>query len=93
MVFLHGGPGGGCDAKDRSFFDPTKYKVRRHPSLELSRGADAGIAGILHARVSSYPLQIVLFDQRGAGKSTPCVLALPFRASRDGSRYFRLTKT
>ena len=27
VVFLHGGPGGGFDAKDRSFFDPTKYKV------------------------------------------------------------------
>ncbi|KAH9902859.1 proline iminopeptidase [Cubamyces lactineus] len=40
VVFLHGGPGGGCDAKDRSFFDPTKYKI-------------------------------ILFDQRGAGKSTP----------------------
>ncbi|KAI0661560.1 proline iminopeptidase [Cubamyces menziesii] len=40
VVFLHGGPGGGCDAKDRSFFDPTKYKI-------------------------------ILFDQRGSGKSTP----------------------
>ncbi|EKM58262.1 uncharacterized protein PHACADRAFT_193386 [Phanerochaete carnosa HHB-10118-sp] len=40
VVFLHGGPGGGCDAKDRSFFNPTRYKI-------------------------------VLFDQRGAGKSTP----------------------
>ena len=28
VVFVHGGPGGGTDAKDRSFFDPTKYKVR-----------------------------------------------------------------
>ncbi|KAI0342888.1 proline iminopeptidase [Trametopsis cervina] len=40
VVFLHGGPGGGVDAKDRQFFDPSKY-------------------------------QIILFDQRGAGKSTP----------------------
>ncbi|KAH7926356.1 peptidase S33, proline iminopeptidase 1 [Leucogyrophana mollusca] len=40
VVFLHGGPGGGVDAKDRGFFDPKKYKI-------------------------------VLFDQRGAGKSTP----------------------
>ncbi|KAI0784583.1 proline iminopeptidase [Abortiporus biennis] len=40
VVFLHGGPGGGTDAKDRSFFDPSKYKI-------------------------------VLFDQRGSGKSTP----------------------
>ena len=23
-----GGPGGGCDEKDRSFFNPNKYKVR-----------------------------------------------------------------
>lgn len=28
--FLHGGgPGGGCDEKDRSFFNPNKYKVWR----------------------------------------------------------------
>ncbi|KAJ7274323.1 proline iminopeptidase [Mycena haematopus] len=40
VVFLHGGPGGGCDEKDRSFFNPNKYKI-------------------------------ILFDQRGAGKSTP----------------------
>ncbi|KAH7911526.1 Alpha/Beta hydrolase protein [Hygrophoropsis aurantiaca] len=40
VVFLHGGPGGGVDAKDRGFFNPKKYKI-------------------------------VLFDQRGAGKSTP----------------------
>ncbi|KAF4571213.1 hypothetical protein EYR40_007686 [Pleurotus pulmonarius] len=35
-----GGPGGGVDPKDRSFFNPEKYKI-------------------------------VLFDQRGSGKSTP----------------------
>ncbi|KAL4260430.1 Proline iminopeptidase [Pleurotus pulmonarius] len=40
VVFLHGGPGGGVDPKDRSFFNPEKYKI-------------------------------VLFDQRGSGKSTP----------------------
>ncbi|KAJ4477279.1 proline iminopeptidase [Lentinula aciculospora] len=40
VVFVHGGPGGGCDEKDRSFFNPNKYKI-------------------------------ILFDQRGAGKSTP----------------------
>ncbi|KAJ7756519.1 proline iminopeptidase [Mycena maculata] len=40
VVFLHGGPGGGCEAKDRSFFNPNKYRI-------------------------------VLFDQRGSGKSTP----------------------
>ncbi|KAJ8072406.1 hypothetical protein PM082_015965 [Marasmius tenuissimus] len=27
VIFLHGGPGGGCDAKDRSFFNPHKYKI------------------------------------------------------------------
>ncbi|KAG1729618.1 Alpha/Beta hydrolase protein [Suillus paluster] len=46
VVFLHGGPGGGTDAKDRQFFNPEKYKAS-------------------NSRV------IVLFDQRGAGKSIP----------------------
>lgn len=40
VVFLHGGPGGGSDAKQRRFFDPKAYRI-------------------------------VLFDQRGCGKSTP----------------------
>jgi proline iminopeptidase len=40
VVFLHGGPGGGTDGKQRRFFDPTRYRI-------------------------------VLFDQRGSGKSTP----------------------
>lgn len=40
VVFLHGGPGGGTDGKQRRFFDPAKYRI-------------------------------VLFDQRGSGKSTP----------------------
>ena len=40
VVFLHGGPGGGCSAMSRRFFDPARYRV-------------------------------VLFDQRGAGRSTP----------------------
>lgn len=40
VVFLHGGPGGGTDAKHRRFFDPRAYRI-------------------------------VLFDQRGCGKSTP----------------------
>lgn len=39
-IFVHGGPGGGCDAKHRRFFDPAKYRI-------------------------------VLFDQRGCGRSTP----------------------
>ena len=40
IVFLHGGPGGGCTATSRRFFDPRRYRV-------------------------------VLFDQRGCGRSTP----------------------
>ena len=40
VVFLHGGPGGGTDARQRRFFDPARYRI-------------------------------VLFDQRGCGKSTP----------------------
>lgn len=40
VVFLHGGPGGGTDPKQRRFFDPDRYRI-------------------------------VLFDQRGCGKSTP----------------------
>ena len=39
-VFLHGGPGAGCNAKSRRFFDPRHYRI-------------------------------VLFDQRGCGRSTP----------------------
>ncbi len=40
VVFLHGGPGGGTDPKQRRFFDPSAYRI-------------------------------VLFDQRGCGRSTP----------------------
>ncbi|MBC8069930.1 MAG: prolyl aminopeptidase [Deltaproteobacteria bacterium] len=40
VVFVHGGPGGGTDPKQRRFFDPSVYRI-------------------------------VLFDQRGCGKSTP----------------------
>lgn len=40
VVFLHGGPGSGCEAWHRRFFDPERYHV-------------------------------VLFDQRGSGRSTP----------------------
>lgn len=39
-VFLHGGPGAGCNAKCRRFFDPEAYRI-------------------------------ILFDQRGCGRSTP----------------------
>ena len=40
IVFVHGGPGGGCDEKTRTFFDPAAYRI-------------------------------ILFDQRGAGRSKP----------------------
>src|SRR5579864_5894447 len=40
VIFLHGGPGGGTEAKMRRFFDPKRYRI-------------------------------VLFDQRGCGKSRP----------------------
>ncbi len=39
-LFLHGGPGSGCSANQRRFFDPTRYRI-------------------------------VLFDQRGRGRSRP----------------------
>jgi proline iminopeptidase len=40
ILFVHGGPGGGCDHKNRCFFDPEAYRI-------------------------------ILFDQRGTGRSTP----------------------
>lgn len=40
VVFLHGGPGAGCEPYHRRFFDPRRYRI-------------------------------VLFDQRGCGRSTP----------------------
>jgi len=40
VVFLHGGPGAGCEDKHRSYFDPNLFRI-------------------------------ILFDQRGAGKSRP----------------------
>ena len=40
VLFIHGGPGAGCENYHRSFFDPNVYRI-------------------------------ILFDQRGAGRSTP----------------------
>lgn len=40
VLFIHGGPGGGCSGQDRRYFDPEKYRI-------------------------------ILFDQRGSGRSTP----------------------
>jgi proline iminopeptidase len=47
VVFVHGGPGAGCEPWHRRFFDPNRYRI-------------------------------VLFDQRGCGRSTP-------HASLDGN--------
>ena len=40
VVFLHGGPGSGCEGFHTRFFNPSKYRI-------------------------------ILFDQRGSGRSTP----------------------
>lgn len=40
VIFLHGGPGSGCNASQRRFFDPDHYRI-------------------------------ILFDQRGCGRSQP----------------------
>nr|WP_093449178.1 prolyl aminopeptidase [Thiomicrospira sp. ALE5] len=40
ILFVHGGPGGGCSPSHRQFFDPQAYRI-------------------------------ILFDQRGSGRSTP----------------------
>lgn len=40
VLFVHGGPGGGCSEDNRRFFDPNVYRI-------------------------------ILFDQRGCGRSTP----------------------
>lgn len=40
VIFLHGGPGSGCNATQRRFFDPAHYRI-------------------------------ILFDQRGCGRSKP----------------------
>jgi proline iminopeptidase len=40
VLFIHGGPGAGCEASHRQYFNPARYRI-------------------------------VLFDQRGAGRSTP----------------------
>ncbi len=40
VLFVHGGPGAGCEPWHRSFFDPERYRI-------------------------------ILFDQRGAGRSAP----------------------
>jgi proline iminopeptidase len=50
VVFLHGGPGAGCGADHRRFFDPARYRI-------------------------------ILFDQRGSGRS------LPFAGTADNTTW------
>ncbi|KEA64432.1 Proline iminopeptidase [Marinobacterium lacunae] len=52
VLFIHGGPGGGCSPTHRRFFNPDKYRI-------------------------------ILFDQRGCGRSTP-------HASLDSNRTDKL---
>lgn len=40
VIFVHGGPGGGCNENHRRYFDPARYRI-------------------------------IIFDQRGAGRSLP----------------------
>lgn len=54
LLFLHGGPGTGCNPNQRRFFDPKFF-------------------------------QVILFDQRGAGRSTP-------HASIDGNQTDKLVE-
>ncbi len=35
LVFLHGGPGAGCDPTHRRYCDPEKYRIRPHRGLRL----------------------------------------------------------
>jgi proline iminopeptidase len=48
ILFLHGGPGGGCDPKHRRFFDPAHYRIilldqrgcgRSKPSAEIQENS------------------------------------------------------
>ena len=55
-----GGPGGGTDTKDRSFFDPTKYKVC------LSH-----LSPVPRSKVTLDFSQVFLLYQRGSCKYTP----------------------
>ena len=56
VVFVHGGPGGGTDPKQRRFFDPSVYRI-------------------------------VLFDQRGCGKSTPHAATMAAAALEDNTTW------
>lgn len=58
VVFLHGGPGGGCSATSRRYFDPAKYRVilldqrgagRSTPNGELRNNTTAHLIADLEA--------------------------------------------
>src|SRR3984957_7282588 len=58
VVFLHGGPGGGCSATSRRFFDPARYRIvlfdqrgagRSTPSGELRNNTTAHLVSDLEA--------------------------------------------
>ena len=51
VLFVHGGPGAGCESYHRRFFDPQRYRI-------------------------------ILFDQRGCGRSTPHAELRENRTSR-----------
>lgn len=59
-----GGPGGGVGEKDRRYFDPKAYKIVSHSQPLHEQCTDTD---------NTYQ---VLFDQRGAGKSTPLVVEM-----------------
>ena len=42
VLFLHGGPGGGCSANDRRFFDPSRYRIVLFDQRGCGRSTPAG---------------------------------------------------
>ncbi len=42
VFFIHGGPGAGCDAEDRRFLDPDKYRIILHDQRGCGRSKPFG---------------------------------------------------
>ena len=42
VVFIHGGPGAGCDALSRRFFDPNLYRIVTFDQRGCGRSTPAG---------------------------------------------------
>ena len=42
VLFFHGGPGAGCDVKDRKYFDPKKWRVILHDQRGCGRSEPFG---------------------------------------------------